>query len=71
MMGITQLQIFKVFGYINKTKVMMVIDSGSSQNFIDTKITKQLNIFFYPTFDFEIAILRDRTTSCDGKCNKI
>jgi hypothetical protein len=40
MTGITQPQTLKVFGYIKKTKVMVLIDSGSSHNFIDTMIDK-------------------------------
>jgi hypothetical protein len=40
MMGITQPQTLKVFGYIKKTKIIVLIDSGSSHNFIDTMITK-------------------------------
>jgi hypothetical protein len=52
-MGISQPQTLKVFGYIKKTKVTMLIDSGSSHNFIDTRIEKQLNMFIYPTSNFK------------------
>jgi hypothetical protein len=71
MMGTTQPQTVKVFGYIKKTKIIVLIASGNSHNFIDTTFAKQLNMFFYPTSDIQIVISRDRTTSCDGKCNKV
>jgi hypothetical protein len=38
--SISQAQTLKVFGYITKTKAMVLIDSGSSHNFIDTIIYK-------------------------------
>lgn len=44
---------------------------ASSHNFIDTRIAKQLNIFIYPTSEFQVSIPGNKTTSCDGKCHKI
>jgi len=49
----------------------VLIDSGSSHNFIDTKIATKLNIFNYPTSEFQVSILGNRTASCDGKCHKV
>jgi hypothetical protein len=71
MTGISQPQTLKVYGYVNKTKVTVLIDSGSSHNFIDTKIARQLNIFIHPTSEFQFSIPRNKTTSCDGKCHKV
>jgi hypothetical protein len=42
MMGISQPQTIKVYGYVKKTKVTILIDSGSSHKFIDTKMTRKL-----------------------------
>jgi hypothetical protein len=68
---ISQLQTLKVYGYVKKTKVIVLIYSGSSHNFRDTKISIQLNIFIYPTSEFQVSISRDRTTSCDGKFHEV
>jgi hypothetical protein len=71
MMGISHPQTLKVYGYVKKTKVTMLNDSGSSHNFVDTKIARKLNIFINPTYEFQVSILGNRTTSCDGKCHKV
>jgi hypothetical protein len=68
---ITQPQTLKVFGYIKKTNVMGLIYSGNSHNFVDNMIENQFNLFFYPTRDFQIAISGDKTTSCNGKHNRL
>ena len=49
---------------------MVLVDSGSKHNFIDSRVAKQLNIFIYPTASFQISIPGNKTTSCDGKCHK-
>ena len=49
----------------------MLVDSGSTHNFIDSKVTKQLNIFIYPTTSFQVSIPGNKTTPCDGKCHKL
>jgi hypothetical protein len=38
-------------------KVTIFVDSGSMHSFIDTRIRNQLNMFFHPTFDFQVASL--------------
>jgi hypothetical protein len=34
-------------------------------------IENKLDLFVYPTSNFQTAILGDKATSCDGKCNKV
>ena len=46
--GITTPQTLKIEGYIKKKKVIVLIDSGSTHNFIHSKIAKDLNCFIYP-----------------------
>lgn len=50
---------------------MVLTDSGSLHNFIDIRTEKQYNMFVNPTSNFQVAILGDKTTSCDGKCHKL
>jgi hypothetical protein len=52
MTSISQPQTLKFYGYVKKTKVTMLIDSGNSHKFIDTNISRQLNIFIHPTSEF-------------------
>jgi hypothetical protein len=42
-------QILEIQGYIKKKKVKILIDSGSTHNFINYKLAKYLNCFIYPT----------------------
>jgi hypothetical protein len=47
--GINTPQTLKIEGYIKKKKVIVLIDSGSTHNFIHYKLAKDLNCFIYPT----------------------
>jgi hypothetical protein len=46
--GISTPQTLKIEGYIKKKKVIVLIDSGSTHNFIHYKLAKALNCFVYP-----------------------
>jgi hypothetical protein len=54
--GISTPQTLKIEGYIKKKKVIVLIDSGSTHNFIHYKLAKALNFFVYPTPKFQIMI---------------
>ena len=49
----------------------MLIDSGSTHNFIHYKLVKVLNCFIYPTPTFQITIVDGGTINCLGKYYKI
>jgi carbamoylphosphate synthase small subunit len=42
-------QTLNIEGYIKNKKVIVLIDSGSTHNFIHCKLVKSLNCFIYPT----------------------
>jgi hypothetical protein len=46
--GISTPKTLKIEGYIKKKKVIVLIDSGSTHNFIHYKLAKDLNCFVYP-----------------------
>jgi hypothetical protein len=46
--GISTHKTLKIKGYIKKKKVILLIDSSSSHNFIHCKLAKALNCFIYP-----------------------
>ena len=71
MAGISTPQTLKIEGYIKKKKVIVLIDSGSSHNFIHYKIAKDLNCFAYPMLEFQVMIVDGGTINCSGKYNKI
>jgi hypothetical protein len=69
--GISTPQTLKIEGYIKKKKVIVLIDSGSTHNFIHYKLAKDLNCFVYPAPEFQVMIADGGTINCSGKCNKI
>jgi hypothetical protein len=69
--GINTPQTLNIKGYIRKKKVIVLIDSGSTHNFIHYKLAKDLNCFVYPTPYFQVMIADGGTINCLGKCNKI
>ena len=71
MTGISQPQNLKLFGDIKGTKVTVLIDSGIIHNIIDPRVAKNLNIFIYPTANFQVSILGNKTTTCDTKFHKV
>jgi hypothetical protein len=69
--GISTPQTLKIKGYIKKKKVIVLIDSGSTHNFIHYKLAKALNCFVYLVLEFQVMIEDKGTINCSGKCNKI
>ena len=49
----------------------MLIDSGSTHNFIHCKISKELNCFLYSTPEFQVIVASGETINCSGKCHNI
>ena len=48
-----------------------MIDSGSTHNFINYKMAKQLNFFVYPALEFQVMVADGKTINCSGKCHSI
>ena len=71
MVGTSTPQTLKIEGYIKKKKVTVLIDFGSTHNFIHCKLAKVLNLFVYPALDFQVMIADGGTINCLGKCHSI
>jgi uncharacterized membrane protein len=69
--GITTPQTLKIEGYIKKKKVIVLIDSSSTHNFIHSKIAKDLNCFIYLALEFQVIVADGETIKCSGKCHNI
>lgn len=69
--GITTPQTLKIEGYIKKKKVIVLIDLGSTHNFIHSKIAKDLNCFIYRAPKFQVMLADGKTINCAGKCHNI
>jgi hypothetical protein len=64
-------QTLKIEGYIKKKKVIVLIDYGSTHNFIHYKLPKALNYFIYIVPEFQVMIANGGTINCSGKFHKI
>ena len=69
--GITTPQTLKIEGYIKKKKVIVLIDSGSTPNFIHCKVAKELNFFLYPTLECKVMVENGGTINCSGNFHNI
>ena len=69
--GITTPNTIKIDGHIKNKKVIMLTDSSSNHNFIHCKITKELNLFLYPTPECQVMIANGGIINCSGKCHNI
>ena len=49
----------------------MLIDYGSTHNFIHCKLAKVLNFFVYLAPEFQVMIADGETINCLGKCYNI
>jgi hypothetical protein len=64
-------QTLKIEGYIKNKKVIVLIDSGNTHNFIHYKLSKALNCFIYPTPDFQVMIANGGTINFSLKFHKV
>jgi hypothetical protein len=71
LVGIITPQTLKIKGYIKKKKVIVLIDSCNTHNFIQCKLAKALNYFIYLAPKFQVMIENGGTINCSGKCHKI
>ena len=56
MAGITTPQTLKIEGHINKQNLIVLIDSGSTHNFIHCKVDKELNCLLYPSLECQVMV---------------
>jgi hypothetical protein len=69
--GISTPQTLKIKGYIKHRLVMVLIDSGSTHNFIHHWVTEEVNFFVRPISNFQILIANGGTMKCGGHCENV
>ena len=53
----SQSQTLKLKGIVKNRKVTILIDYGSTLNCIDINVTKQINLFVYPSKDLIVRVV--------------
>ena len=61
----------RVEGLVKKTRVKILIDSGSTHNFMEHKLVRQLGLAVSPTVGFDVAIGDGTTLRAGGRCDAV
>ena len=69
--GITTPENLKIERNSKKKKVIVLIDPGSTHNFIHCKVAKELNCFLYLALEFQVMVANGGTINFSGKCHNI
>jgi hypothetical protein len=69
--GISAPQTLKIKGYIKHKLVVVLIDSGSTHNFIHRRLADELHCFVHPVSNFQILIANGGTMKCGGCCENV
>jgi hypothetical protein len=69
--GISQPQTLKLKGHIKKDNVTVLIDTGSTHNFLDINVARNLKLFVYPVPDMKVMVVDGKKIKNVGKCHKV
>ena len=51
--------------------MLVLVDSGSTHNFVDVNVAKRLNIFSYPVANLKVMVADGKRIDGVGKCHKV
>jgi hypothetical protein len=66
--GFSAPQMLNLIGYINNMKVIILIHSGSTHNFIHHRIAQETNCYIRVVNNFQIMIANGGSMKCGGHC---
>jgi hypothetical protein len=58
-------------GYIKRSSIMRMIDSGRNHNFIHCMLVEDLHCFVRPIYNFQILIGNGGMMKCGGRCENV
>jgi hypothetical protein len=61
----------KLIGYVEHRKVIIIVDSGSTHNFIHRHIDQETNFYIRAVNNFQIMIANGRPMKCGGCCENV
>jgi hypothetical protein len=64
-------QTLKLIGYIKHRKVIILVDSGSTHNFIHRRIAQETNCYIYAVNNFQIMIVNGGSMRCGTRCENV
>jgi hypothetical protein len=64
-------QTLKLIGYNKNQKVIILVDSGNTHNFIHRHISQEVNFYIHPVNNFQIMIANVGSMKCGGRCENV
>lgn len=71
MTGISQPRKLKLKGHIEKSNVIVPIDTDSTQKFLDSTMVKRLNIFTFSMPNMKVMVVNGNENEKLGKFHKV
>jgi hypothetical protein len=69
--GFSAPQTLKLIGYIKNRKVIILIDSGNTHNFIHRCISQETHCYIHAVNNFQIMIANGGSMKCGGRCENV
>jgi hypothetical protein len=69
--GFSAPQTLKLIGYIKHWKVIILVDSGSTHNFIHRHIAQETHFYIHVVNNFQIMIANGGSMKCGGCCENV
>jgi hypothetical protein len=69
--GFSAPQTLKLIGYIKHRKVIILVDSGSTHNFIHHRIAQETHCYIHAVNNFQIMISNGGSMKCGGRCENV
>jgi hypothetical protein len=69
--GFSTPQTRKIIGYIKHRKVIILVDSGSTHNFIHRHIAQETHCYIHAINNFQIMIANGGSMKCGGCCENV
>jgi hypothetical protein len=69
--GFSAPQTLKLIGYIKNRKVIILIDSGITHNFIHRRISQETHCYIHAVNNFQIMISNGGSMKCGGRCENV
>jgi hypothetical protein len=64
-------QTLKLIDYIKHRKVIILVDSGSTHNFIHRRIAQETHCYIHADNNFQIMIVNGGSMKCGGRCENV
>lgn len=68
---ITTPQTMKVKGFFKKQILIILLDLGSTHNFIDPQVAKAIDSYIHPTNNFKVMVGNGKKIACKGTCQNV